>query len=165
LDEDDVEFLDSVLESTRKQEAEVKRRTREDLEAFKRQQQEAEQAAKVTVEPEAPVATDSWAVSRKRKKGKEDVLGGVKLRKSSSGAKAVGEAAKTETLVSPSAASAVETQAESAASIKPSASKDVTADSIEAKAPPATATKPSASPSSPPGSGLGLVAYSSDEDD
>ncbi|EGP92223.1 uncharacterized protein MYCGRDRAFT_28186, partial [Zymoseptoria tritici IPO323] len=97
LDEDDVEFLDSVLESTRKQEAAVRKQTREELEAFKRQQQEAEQAAKVMdVLPEPPVETSSWTVSRKRKKGREDVLGGVKLRKASSGAKTPGEAVKDE---------------------------------------------------------------------
>lgn len=44
LDEDEVEFLDSVLESTRAQEAAVKRETAAQLEAFRRHREEAEKA-------------------------------------------------------------------------------------------------------------------------
>ncbi|SMR44679.1 unnamed protein product [Zymoseptoria tritici ST99CH_1A5] len=168
LDEDDVEFLDSVLESTRKQEAAVRKQTREELEAFKRQQQEAEQAAKVVdTLPEAPVETSSWTVSRKRKKGREDVLGGVKLRKASSGAKTLGEAAKDESPVSGTATGAAEPAGKTALA-DVGASKNANSGSSEVKEvsnAPAAIPRPSVSPPPQPGSGLGLVAYSSDEDD
>lgn len=44
LDEDEVEFLDSIMESTRAQEAAVKKETAEQLELFRRQREEAEKA-------------------------------------------------------------------------------------------------------------------------
>ena len=56
LDEDEVDFLDSVLESTRAKEAEVKKQTTEQLEAFRRQQEEAEKTATVPDEAEPPEA-------------------------------------------------------------------------------------------------------------
>ena len=46
LDEDEVEFLDSVLESTRTKEAEVKKQTKEQLEVFRAHQEEAERLAR-----------------------------------------------------------------------------------------------------------------------
>jgi hypothetical protein len=164
-----VEFLDSVLESTRKQEAAVKRQTREELEAFKRQQQEAEQAAKGVVEPEAPMSTDTWTVSRKRKKGRDDVLGGVKLRKASSGAKAADDSAKVEGPAStPAMMAAKEPSPEKAASIVASSAEDAVSESAavkEASSPATAVAKLSTSPSPKPSTGLGLVAYSSDEED
>ncbi|EAS27678.3 uncharacterized protein CIMG_10283 [Coccidioides immitis RS] len=92
LDEDEVEFLDSLLESTRAKEAAVKRETMEQLEMFHRQREEAEKNA-VLVENKLgePGAgshgeEEKWAISgRKRRRTKDnDVLPGVKLRKSSS---------------------------------------------------------------------------------
>ena len=50
LDEDEVEFLDSVLESTRTKEAEVKKQTKEQLQAFRAQQEEAEKVARLEEE-------------------------------------------------------------------------------------------------------------------
>jgi len=81
-----VEFLDSVLESTRSKEDQVKRETREQLEAFRRQQEEAEKAVKqeeTDTGPPAEEGSESWSIgSRKRKKGREkDGIGGVKLRR------------------------------------------------------------------------------------
>ena len=92
-----MEFLDSVLESTRAKEQAVKKETSEQLEVFRRQQEEADKA--LLGEPRDTSATDSstnggqsvadesqWALSaRKRKRAKDkEVLKGVKLRKSSS---------------------------------------------------------------------------------
>ncbi|KAI7469204.1 hypothetical protein KC351_g13252, partial [Hortaea werneckii] len=80
LDEDEVEFLDSVLESTRTQEAEVKKETREQLDAFRKLQEDAEKEAVAGQEGEdagdaaTADAETSWALGpRKRKKGKERV--------------------------------------------------------------------------------------------
>ena len=91
LDEDEVDFLDSVLESTRQKEAEVKKDTGEQLEAFKRQQEEADRAARADDDeglgqgsPTNDIPT--WAVGRKRKrKEKEEGVKGVKIRRGSSG--------------------------------------------------------------------------------
>jgi hypothetical protein len=86
LDEDEAAFLDNVLESTRAKEADVKKETNEQLQAFRKQQEDAEKATRLGP---APTPTDtvetSWTTSvRKRKKGRSEVLGGVKLRKTSS---------------------------------------------------------------------------------
>ena len=95
LDDDEVEFLDSVLESTRTKEAEIKKETTEQLDLFRRQQEEADKAllaeaadgsgANVVVGG-GSVEEEQWVVSsKKRRRGKEkEVLKGVKLRKTSS---------------------------------------------------------------------------------
>ncbi|KAI9849517.1 MAG: hypothetical protein M1837_004137 [Sclerophora amabilis] len=93
LDEDEVEFLDSVLESTRAQEEAVKKETTEQLGIFRRQQEEADKA-RLADEPVTSSETggglddgeEQWVTTgRKRKKGKEkEALRGFKLRKSSS---------------------------------------------------------------------------------
>lgn len=89
-----MEFLDSVLESTRAKEQAVKVETSEQLELFRRQQQEAdkgplEESGDATNTAGSPVDERSetqWAVNaRKRKRLKDDKgLKGPKLRKSSS---------------------------------------------------------------------------------
>lgn len=97
LDEDEVEFLDSVLESTRAREDAVKKETIEQLDLFRRQQEEADRAllnhtTNTGTSPEAhnPVndtsTVSSWAINaRKRKRNKgNDVKPGLKLRKSCS---------------------------------------------------------------------------------
>ena len=95
LDEDEIEFLDSVLESTRAKEAAVKKETTEQLDLFRRQQEEADKALleKPTEASEvnrvgtggSPTGESQWAVNaRKRKRVKEkEGMKGVKLRKSS----------------------------------------------------------------------------------
>lgn len=95
LDEDEIEFLDSVLESTRAEEDRVKKETREGLELFRRQQEEADKkllagsgdTTTATIGEGSPGAEEEqWiAGGRKRKRVKEkEGLRGVKLRKSSS---------------------------------------------------------------------------------
>ena len=92
LDEDEVEFLDSVLESTRAKEAEIKKETTEQLDLFRRQQEEADKAFAAEaadgnlVSGGSPTEEEQWAVSgKKRRRAKEkQVLKGVKLRKMSS---------------------------------------------------------------------------------
>ena len=95
LDEDEVEFLDSVLESTRTKEAEIKKETTEQLDLFRRQQEEADKALLAeaadgsrtnVVVGAGSVEEEQWAVNgKKRRRGKDkQVLKGVKLRKTSS---------------------------------------------------------------------------------
>jgi len=91
LDQDEVEFLDSVLESTRKEEDRVKRETAEGLALFRQQQEEVDKKARTgsagaaTEEGSPTVEEESWIAGgkkRKRVKGKEG-LKGVKIRRSS----------------------------------------------------------------------------------
>ena len=97
LDEDEIEFLDSILESTRAKEAAVQRETAEQLGLFRQQQEEADRSLimEATENDSLNVAGKSgspsteeptWAVNlRKRKRIKEkDMMAGIKLRKSSS---------------------------------------------------------------------------------
>lgn len=96
LDEDEIEFLDSVLESTRAKEVAIKRETAQQLDLFRRQQEEADKALfnqggdaddanNSSTAGNIPSDESQWATNgRKRKRGKEkEVLKGVKLRKSS----------------------------------------------------------------------------------
>lgn len=92
LDEDEVEFLDSVLESTRAEEDRVKRETAEGLALFRKQQEEADKKARRASdgaadaeEGLAEIEEESWVSGgRKRKRVKDkEVIKGVKLRRSS----------------------------------------------------------------------------------
>ena len=158
LDEDEVEFLDSVLESTRAKEAEVKKETTQQLDAFRRLQEEAEKAAAQPDESEV-LETDAWkAGSRKRKKARETAVGGLKLRrvstaeKESANANAVSEAPEKAQL-SPTAGSEEPASAGTQSPERGSVANTKSQDEPAPKLP------------SPSTTGLGLVAYSSDEDD
>ncbi|CAP93236.1 hypothetical protein E8E15_003688 [Penicillium rubens] len=71
LDEDEVEFLDSVLESTRAKEAAVKRETAEQLEAFHRRREEAQKTLLESASDAAPAQGQEWtALARKRRSDK-----------------------------------------------------------------------------------------------
>ncbi|RLL94083.1 hypothetical protein CFD26_102686 [Aspergillus turcosus] len=91
LDEDEVEFLDSIMESTRAQEAAVKKETAEQLELFRRQREEAEKAllenssAGVVPSNEG----EDWKIparKRRRDKSKELLIPGKKRKSTSEGA-------------------------------------------------------------------------------
>ena len=87
LNDEEADYLDAIEEKKRKQEAEVRKDTREQLNAFRRQQEEAEQRKLEDESKDAPPEdVAQWAApGRKRKKGPEtSLLKGVKLRKSSS---------------------------------------------------------------------------------
>lgn len=163
LDEDEAEFLDSVLESTRAEEDRVKRETAEGLEAFRRQQDEADKKARrassgeQNVE-EASIALEDvqWAVAgRKRKREKEkEGLKGVKIRRSSiveEPAKGVASGASSgppkNHIETPKTGSLAKTT-------QVGAKTGPVTPAVVSKAPPAT-HKP----------GLNLVDYGSDEDD
>ncbi|KAK2825705.1 hypothetical protein FQN49_007445 [Arthroderma sp. PD_2] len=153
LDEDEVEFLDSILESTRAKEEELQRETSEKLELFHRQREEAEKAlldaeGGSTAELAGPADEgDNWAISgRKRRRVKEkDGLLGLKRRKSSTDNRAsLNDAKKDAKKVDEATQSTATKKSQSTQSSSPSAS---------------TGTKKA------PALGLGLGAYSSDEDD
>lgn len=183
LDEDEVEFLDSVLESTRTQEAAIKKETNEQLELFQRQRQEADQAlldtstGGKTGETNAagagsPTEEETWATTnRKRRRAKEkEPFRGVKLRKaSSSGAKrspsqdtkpSGGDGADKSTKPTKTEDSTTTRKPSgSAQSLLPIANEE---DSDDASSP-GNSTEPKKPAIAAP-SALGLGAYSSDED-
>lgn len=107
LDEDEVEFLDSVLESTREREREVKKETSEMLEIWRKRREEMDKQAALgggggSLEDGVGVAGvdgegsgEKWGVSsgkkRKKDRGEREGMGGlkgVKIRRASSGATA-----------------------------------------------------------------------------
>jgi hypothetical protein len=155
LDEDEIEFLDSVQEAARAKELAEKRATKEGLEEFRKQQEEAERAAKEqegAVSP--PTVTESWAVGpRKRKKGKEkDGIGGLKIRRTSS----TGEQAKKDEDTPKPVTTKPDDQTASPKLQQQQSSIKEQSDKKPASTPPASPPAPAA--------GLGLGAYSSDED-
>ncbi|USP74580.1 hypothetical protein yc1106_01854 [Curvularia clavata] len=90
LNDEEADYLDSILEKKRQEEANVKKETVEQLDLFRRQREEAERKARGleedVTEPAQAHGAEQWvAAGRKRKKGPEaGLLRGVKLRKSSS---------------------------------------------------------------------------------
>ncbi|KAF2003311.1 hypothetical protein P154DRAFT_103292 [Amniculicola lignicola CBS 123094] len=90
LDDDEAEYLDGILESTRQKEAVVKKETLEQLDLFRKQREEAEKKAREEQSAETGSTPDEalWKASaRKRKKGPDTgLLRGIKLRKGASGA-------------------------------------------------------------------------------
>lgn len=86
LDEDEVDFLDSVLESTRAQEAAVKKDTASQLEVFRKQREEAEKALLgPTSSDVTPAEEEEWSIparKRRRDKGKDLLLPGKKRKAS-----------------------------------------------------------------------------------
>jgi hypothetical protein len=142
IDEDEADFLESVLESTRAKEDAIRKETAESLAAFRKQQEEKEKAALGLGDSGSPVdEEEAWTFSgKKRKKGKQkEFLKGIKLRKTSSAD-------------SPSKA-----LTKSATNDPP---KDKTPETVQQSAP----TEPRKTNTSPI-VGLGLGNYSSDEDD
>lgn len=96
LDEDEVEFLDSVLESTRAKEAAVKKETIEQLDLFRRQQEEADKALLLRDDDgtgqgigSSNLEEEQWKTTAKKRKrvGEKETLKGVKLRKPSTSEK------------------------------------------------------------------------------
>ncbi|KAK0660047.1 Protein FAM192A [Lasiodiplodia hormozganensis] len=174
LDEDEAEFLDSVLESTRAKEAALKKETTQQLDAFRRHQEEAERAARLTgtKEEDQPVEEEHWgSTGRKRKKAKDkESLMGIKIRRTSS----VGDKG-TSDAISKANSDPAEKQKETAAAS--GAPKEEGAAKNTPETPPAGSEKGSAVIGStvqkeaqaqkpkPTPAALGLSGYSSDEDD
>ncbi|KAF3385319.1 hypothetical protein F1880_002199 [Penicillium rolfsii] len=166
LDEDEVEFLDSVLESTRAQEEAVKKDTADQLELFRKQREEAEKAMLGSTTSEltpAPAEEEDWAIparKRRRDKGKDLLLPGKKRKASTTEESA---SRKTEGIATQPTATSTplkDPQSEKAAG-------------NAAKSPPAAqaqssmrdqSTTETTQPSKPAPVALGLVGYGSDSD-
>jgi hypothetical protein len=190
LDDDEVEFLDSVLESTRAKEAAIKKETAEQLAAFHRQREEAERAllessaSGETANP-ASIEEEQWIISgRKRKRSKKDLLFPGKVRRSSTTDEATPSSERRVSSDAISPPGGVTKQKEDLVPLQSSASppvkkridpklledpvpappkheEDHRTQSEQDKKPPDTKEpEVKAAPSQP----LGLVSYSSDED-
>lgn len=170
LDEDEVEFLDSVLESTRAEEERVKKETAEGLELFRKQQEEADKKARAAendgtqIQEASAVREDEWGTTgRKRKRTKDkEVLKGVKVRRASSSMEQPHASPK---------GSSTKLAADESSSVVTNAKPDISRDSANfSDIPPAKVTPKQVAvkeqpPSPPTKKGLGLVDYGSDEDD
>lgn len=133
------------MESTRAQEAAIRKQTNEELEAFRRQREQAEKAARAEEGKSEDIPQDvQWHTGprKKRKVVEKEAVKGVKVRRvsSSTGEKQVGSPRTTETKTMPKEEAAVSSAGSTKAAV----------------APPAVSASPAA--------GLGLGAYSSDED-
>ena len=136
LDEDDVDFLDSVLDTERAKEQAVKRETAEQLDAYRKQQAAAQKPDLSAMQADTPTSNDAdaWVTKKRRRKELDNPIS--KFR-------------KTSTTTAPAPEVTTPTQkAETKRSDSASSS------------PPSTVTKPATFS----GSSLGLGAYSSDED-
>jgi hypothetical protein len=159
LEDDEADYLDSILDKKRQEEANVKKETFEQLDLFRRQREEAERKARGLEEEstEAPPDEDAsqWAaVGRKRKKGPETgLLKGIKLRKSSS--------------VPTDNAKGAEQPTHQAPKPSPLTTKSKDAMRSSVAVPPATTTKPSSGASlTKPANTLSLgLGYESSDDE
>lgn len=153
LDEDEVDFLESVLESSRAKEDAVKRETADQLEAFRKQRAVAEQALSesptpgVTGKADTTAGKGSWGMQKKRRRRDRDdeAAGGLKVRKLSSSAE--DETGTTEATKPPTMGAAK--SPEKRETTVPTASKTDSTDDG-----PKTGTAV-----------LGLIGYESDSDD
>jgi len=149
--------LDAVLESTRAQEAAVRKETTEQLELFRKQQEELEKATLAEQDDAVPIAgveEETWHVaSRKRKRTREKgVLVGVKLRNSSS----------STAVDTPGGLAAPTSRNGSAQQTNPVSSAKKVSPAI--RRPSSEVVQTSLSQTvAPPAAGLGLGGYSSDD--
>ena len=169
LDDDEVDFLDSVLESTRAKEEELKKETAEQLEAFKKQRENAQQASleggslNEQNSAAAAVHEELWATqpSRKRRRGRErdkDQLIGSKVpRKALLGDEGV-KVSATKTLPEPKP-----TRSEQDDPLLRGPKVDASSELQRVEVIHSPAKTPYASQAALPS--LGLGAYSSDEDE
>ncbi|KAF2842522.1 hypothetical protein M501DRAFT_1022486 [Patellaria atrata CBS 101060] len=172
LDADEIDFLDAVHESTRAKEAAIKKETTEQLNLFRKQQEEVERAATVA-EDDSKHSNEGekWEARRKRKRERERILGGVKLRRKES---SVTDDNKEEgsNAVSPPLKSTQTRQKRNANGSTPSP-PEAQATSIQGenkmtgKHSTELASSPFSSPKPPTTRGalLGLTNYSSEDDD
>ncbi|KAL4796424.1 N-terminal domain of NEFA-interacting nuclear protein NIP30-domain-containing protein [Aspergillus venezuelensis] len=166
LDEDEVDFLDSILESTRAQEATVKKETAEQLELFRRQREEAEKAhLEDTTADVAPADEgEDWKIgTRKRRREKGGTLLGRKR-------KSVGEdttdARATESGSNKKAKEHDENKGDrgTAASSAEQRPKQTSVDSSAKDAKRSPARQPAKQAAPQPAPSLGLAGYSSDSE-
>ncbi|KAF2233573.1 hypothetical protein EV356DRAFT_448090 [Viridothelium virens] len=174
LDEHEAEFLDSVLNTTRAKEDALRRETSEQLESFRKQQEQAQKPELAEGQGGSPVTEqEHWVAGPRKRKREKDVIPGVKLRKSSSGAQnksdsnfeRLKEGSLEETPPGSSESAAKSTDAQSQKNKPESSPLGSSTNPIRelqtSKSQPATSEKLPAASST----GLGLGDYSSDEAD
>jgi hypothetical protein len=157
LDDDEIDFLESVNETQRAREAEVRKEETERLKAFRDQREKEADDEGVGHVGDGDEVVWGAAGGRKRKKGKEskDALKGLKVRRTSS-TTIKNDVKNVETLYD---TQAIVEEGKVDVSMKATAASGAT-QSPQTAAP---AVIPSAIPPAP-AAGLGLAAYSSDED-
>ena len=159
LDEDEISFLDSVAETKRAEEERVRRETREGLEVFRKQQEEAEKGGSGEEEGRVEVVDEEWiAGGRKRKRARERVVRGVR-RKGEGKYEEEKKEDEGENGKIKSAAHNVGNEVlalEDVAALKDT----ISVNKVEVK----VLVEKAAAPKNT-GSGLGLVAYGSDSED
>jgi FAM192A/Fyv6, N-terminal domain len=173
LDDDEVDFLDSLLESTRAKEAAVKKETAEHLADYQRQREEAERA--LIEGPSGghgpgsgtnlPGEEEQWAVGgRKRKRNKKDFLVPPKIRKSSSTVDDATPSAVPKAKPNTAVSSEGNTKPITATSQSaPKPGKAVSDEKIEGQGRGPLPGKSEPQHKAAAGPSLGLVAYDSDE--
>lgn len=170
MDEDEVEFLESVLESTRAKELAIQKETTEQLDLFRKQREQAGKASSTEQDKEIiQLEEEQWVASgRKRKKApRKPVVKGVKRRKSSSAAPdhpgnvVIEVGAKEEAVQRPGNAKEQDNStAEDKVIVETAAAyQAATASSTSA------GSSPTAKAAMAGGLALGLSNYSSDEDE
>ncbi|PYH89423.1 hypothetical protein BO71DRAFT_487957 [Aspergillus ellipticus CBS 707.79] len=171
LDEDEVDFLDSIMESTRAKEAAVKKETAEQLEVFRRQREEAEKVLlEDTSADVAPVAEgEDWKIparKRRREKTKDLLIPGKKRKSLGGDAAGVPTSEQSSDQESGEAGKKAREDKSAPAVKKPEALKPSTSTSepvkeAEAKASP---SQPAPQPAAKPSLSLGLADYGSDSE-
>lgn len=178
LDEDEVEFLDSVLESTRAQEAAVKKDTADQLEVFRKQREEAEKAMLGPTSSEVtPAEEEEWTIparKRRRDKGKDLLVPGKKRKASATEGSGKADSSKNDAPQKPSQGSGPAPKKDSTQSTRSAASSGVTSTKPAGHAAHSlspsqgksnTDKKPETKPPAKPAPvSLGLVGYGSDSD-
>ena len=149
------------MESSRSKEAEVKKDTKEQLEAFRKQQEDAEKAAQQDAGgAEGAETTSTWSVGpRKRKKEQKAGLGGVKVRRTSM---AKQEEPSTTNKIFPMPIGEENVASRSSPNVHSISEKNAHMPEPNHRVPSPT---PARKALTPPASTLGLGAYSSDEND
>ncbi|KAE8452396.1 hypothetical protein EG329_001096 [Mollisiaceae sp. DMI_Dod_QoI] len=169
LNEDEVEFLDSILERTRAEEDRVKRETQEGLALFRQQQEEVDKKARrgsdgATPEEGLLVEEESWIAGRKRKRTTKEKEGlrGIKIRRSSTSTESTKPLQPSPKTPSTPDSAAVKNAEIETTTKKPMSPPDPVKRANESLPGQLTVEK---KPPAPSKGALGLVDYGSDEDD
>ncbi|KAL2834553.1 hypothetical protein BJY01DRAFT_84218 [Aspergillus pseudoustus] len=167
LDEDEVDFLDSIMESTRAQEATVKKETAEQLELFRRQREEAEKAAlEDNAADVVPAAEgEDWKIaSRKRRREKsKDLL--IPGRKRKSVSEDAADHTPSDERTNKKTKEIPEDKKSSSPIVQEQLKQEIVGNSAkDAKSGSPPQQPPKQAAASPPTPSLGLAGYSSDSE-
>lgn len=150
LDEDEVEFLESINESSRAKEAATLREEKQQIDAFRQLQGEAERAVPPSKDPTIDTV-EAWTTSSKKRKPKSELKRGAWKRRTSSSSKAVESTPRSDE------------HSLSTSSPKGKQAAKQVSESAEISTLPTSVDPGAVSPSSKPP--LGLAGYSSSDDE